>query len=132
MLNRVALIVRYRAPFIAWVNDIDEEGMELNLEDANEDNQVYLLDPEDADALEEWLDLNHELLFENELEAWCEDEALWPDSLDRDTFDQWFAVEAHSVIYDVGSGPVFDDEDEGDDDEDFDLEADDDDEYEDD
>ncbi len=124
MLNRVALIVRYRAPFVAWVNEVDEDGMELNLEDANDDNQVYLLDPEDADAVEEWLDLNHELLFENELEAWCEDEALWPDSLDRDTFDQWFAVEVHSVIYDVGSGPIFDDEDDEDDEDEDDYEDD--------
>ncbi len=125
MINRVVLLVRYRQPFIDWINAVDDSGMVVTLTDANEDNQVYLLDEEDADALEEWLALNHELLFEGELEAWCTDEDLWPEDRGREVFDAWFRVETHSVVYDVGSGPIFDDEaGEEDDDEDDELDYD--------
>jgi hypothetical protein len=112
MINRAALVIKYREPFVDWINDADDDPdmVPLTLEDANADNQVYLIDLDDAEALEEWLDLNHQLLFENELEAWYEDEDLWPTRRDRDAFDAWFDVECHMMLYDVGTGDIVDDE----------------------
>jgi hypothetical protein len=112
MINRAALVIKYRAPFIEWINDSDDDPNTgpISLADANADNQVYLIDLDDAEALDEWLDLNFQLLFENELEAWYEDEELWPAERDRDRFDEWFEVECHTLLYDVGTGPIIDDE----------------------
>ena len=45
MLNRDVLIVRFKQPFIVWVNEADPhpDGHLVTLEDANEDSPVYLI-----------------------------------------------------------------------------------------
>jgi hypothetical protein len=111
MVNRAALLLRYKEPFVRWINtsDLYVKDPNISMEDANRDKIVYLIDEEEAENLEEWIALNHQALFETELDGWYTDESLWPKNRDLDLFYQWFTVECHSGLIDAGTGPIFDD-----------------------
>ena len=80
MVNRAAVILKYKDPFIHWVNEADpyDDNPGITLESANKDRTVYLINEDDAENLEEWISLNFIQLFEGELEDWYTDESLWP------------------------------------------------------
>lgn len=80
MLNRAALIIRYKQPFVDWINAVDPSPSSdpLTLADADRERTVYLVEVEDEDELDQWLAENHEELFEEELRGWYTDPALWP------------------------------------------------------
>ena len=112
MINRGAVLLRYKDPFIQWVNKADPSGRtsEVAMSNSNEDRTVYLITDADAENVEEWIRENHVALFENELEGWYTDETLWPKRRDYKTFMEWFEVECHSEIIDTVGGEIFDDE----------------------
>jgi hypothetical protein len=115
MLNRAAIILRYKAPAVQWINDADsyEEGTEVTLDAANRDRPVYLISDQDAendDVVAGWIELNYESLFEGELDGWYTDDSLWPDNLTLNLFYEWFDVECHTVIEDTVGVPIEDDE----------------------
>ena len=45
-------------------------------------------------------------IFELELEAWCTDQAQWPEKRDLVTFREWFEVTAESVVADLADGAI--------------------------
>jgi hypothetical protein len=112
MINRIAVIVRFKAPFIEWINNSDPYGTTspITIDEANEDSHVYLVDDKYADNFEGWLRKNYKTLFENELYGWCTDPARWPEKLDLRTFRKWCTVECFTVVLDLGRGGIFDDE----------------------
>jgi len=112
MVNRAALILKAKQPFVQWVNEShpQDESPDLSLAEVNEDRTVYLIDDLEADNLEEWIALNCESLFESELEDWYTDESTWPPNRDLELFKEWFAVECHTVLIDAGTVPLEDDE----------------------
>ena len=115
MINRAAIILKYRSPTVQWINEADpyNDDPGISLETANEDRTVYLILDQDADnqeALEEWININYEALFEYELEGWYTDESLWPKKRDLKLFHKWFEVECHTVIEDTVDLPIEDDE----------------------
>ena len=111
MVNRAALLLRYKEPFVQWLNEScpDANEPDISMEEANQDKIVYLLDEEEVDNLEEWISLNHQALFESELDGWNTDESRWPKKRDLELFAKWFEVECHTVLIDAGTGPIFDD-----------------------
>lgn len=112
MVNRAAVILKYREPFIRWINEADpyHEDPEITIEDANEEGTVYLIATDDAENFDDWLNLNYKDLFESELEDWYTDESLWPKKLSKKMFDEWFYVECHSVLIDTVGDEIYDDE----------------------
>lgn len=115
MINRAAVLLRYKAPAVAWINEADPCDVDpgITLELANEDRTVYLIQDDDGDgpaALKEWVALNYAVLFENELDSWYTDEQLWPAERDLSLFDEWFDVECHTLILDTVGEPITDDE----------------------
>ena len=112
MINRAAVIVRLKAPFIQWINEADPNDVreKITLEEANEDRTVYLIDDSEAEHVDEWVSLNFTQLFECELEDWHQDPAMWPEKIDRELFDAWCGLECHTVVVDTVGGPIADDE----------------------
>ena len=114
MLNRSALLLRYKAPAVQWINDADPSpgGSSVTLAEVNSDLTVYLVSDEVAESPEEvrrWVKANWRSLFESELEGWYTDPTLWPKrTLKR--FDEWFDVECHSMLVDTLGTPIEDDE----------------------
>ena len=108
MINRAAVILKYKEPFVRWLNEADpcEDDPGITAENANDDLNVYLISDADVENIEEWISLNYKTLFENELEDWYTDESLWPKKRDKKTFHEWFAIECHSVIIDTVGGVI--------------------------
>ena len=113
MVNRSALLVRLKAPFITWINECDpaDQREKITLEEANEERTIYLVEEDAVEHIEAWIAMNFVQVFECELEDWITDPELWPKEITRELFDQWCGVECHSVIIDTVGGPLLDDDD---------------------
>jgi len=112
MINRAAVILKYKPPFVKWVNDADPDNDDpgITIESVDLDRNVYLIHEDDAEKLEKWISLNFKQVFENELEDWYTDESLWPKKRNRKLFNKWLEVQCHSVIIDTVGSKIVDDE----------------------
>ena len=111
MLNRSVLILRYKQPFVDWINAADPDPTHtITLADVHDDSTAYLVEVEDQEEFEEWFSLNGEILFEEELNGWYTDPALWPQDRSSVLFKQWCTFELHTLVYDTGATPLIDDE----------------------
>ena len=112
MVNRIAVNVRYRKPFVDWVNSSDpyNDNPGMTMESINEDNNVYLIEDKYAENFESWLKRNFKTIFENELNDWYVDPTLWPEKRDLRTFRRWFSIECNTVVLDLGRDGIYDDE----------------------
>jgi hypothetical protein len=115
VINRAAVILRYKGPAVAWINAADpcDRDSAITLEAANEERTVYLISDEDADTgttLERWIRRNYRQLFESELEGWYTDPTLWPEDRSLNRFKEWFDVECHTVLVDTVGGVICDDD----------------------
>ncbi len=116
MINRAALILKYKAPAIKWVNASDpyDDDPGITSDNIKDDQTVYLIseyDAESPDTVNKWLKLNYRSLFDTELENWYTDESLWPKKRTFALFQKWFDYECHSILVDTVEGPIVDDED---------------------
>ncbi len=108
MLNRSAIVVRPRPPFVAWLNGVENDPVD---EESLRDHTVYLIPEFDSQsAYERTLNEVWQLIFENELEAWYTDENLWPQNRTLSLFEAWFSVEVHEVVEDLCGFPLEDDD----------------------
>ena len=104
-VNRSAFVVRPKEPYIQWAAGVgDDSGDAASLRSRA---SVYLV-PEDPQGEEETAPLEDFFveIFEMELEAWYLDEDQWPATRDLNTFKQWFDVVGESVVVDLGSSPL--------------------------
>ena len=115
MLNRAAVILRYKEPAVEWINSVEpgDGDEQITLEEVNQERTVYLISDQDAEAdttLERWIEAGYAELFEVELEGWYTDESLWPQERTLKLFHEWFEVECHSVIVDTVGTPIVDED----------------------
>ena len=115
MINRTALLLRYKEPAVRWINEADPSPSDhaVTLAGVNEERTVYLIEDiagEDPESLTRWLKRNFELLFDNELEGWYTDLALWPPGRTYQLFLDWFEPECHTMIVDTCADELLDDE----------------------
>jgi hypothetical protein len=112
VINRAAIILRYREPAVRWINEADPyDAPGITREVVNQERTVYLIRAEDAEtsaAVDEWIELNYRQLFEAELQGWYTDPTLWPQDLTLQLFREWFDVEYHSVLIDTVGGRIYD------------------------
>lgn len=113
MINRSAVLLKYKAPAIKWINEADpyNENPGITSKTVNDDRIVYLIRDVDADTpdiLNEWIELNYETLFENELDGWYTDESIWPKKRTLSLFYKWFEIECHTVIEDTVGTAIID------------------------
>jgi hypothetical protein len=109
MINRSALIIRVKQPFLAWVKSLPDHA-DVALEEVNQDNTVYLLsDSSYYDDLDDILGQFYNLIFEDQLSGWWTDVADWPPNRDLAVFKEWFGVEFHSSVLDLVDAPLEDD-----------------------
>ena len=103
MLNRSAINIRLKQPFVDWINSLDDSGDEpVRLADVNQETTTYLVpELEDETALADLLEVRYLDILENELFSWEEDTSLWPDSLERDLFDAFVEVELAFMVFDL-------------------------------
>jgi hypothetical protein len=93
-----------------WAAQLDDSGI---LPDATEEQTVYLI-PSFEDDDEAWAILEeiYPTIFENELYGWHTDDAAWPKKRTFAMFKAWFTIELHSVVEDLCSYEIVDEDDE--------------------
>lgn len=108
MLNRAALIVRPLQPYLDWAKSLDDSGLVPNQAD---EKTVYLVadygNDQEADQVLRGV---YAEVFERELFAWHTDENDWPKKRTFAVFKQWFAIEMHSMVEDLCSDAIEDDD----------------------
>ena len=114
MVNRTALILRYKEPAVQWINEADpvEDAIVLSVKEVNTERTVYLISEEDGEngeTQQAWIKRNFRNLFESELEGWYTDPDLWPKPRTLKLFYEWFETEFNTVIIDTVDEPLFDD-----------------------
>ena len=68
------------------------------------------MEVEDEGGLADWLTRRHRELFEEELNGWYTDPALWPRDRSLTTLREWCSSELHTIVVDAGESPLEDDE----------------------
>ena len=115
MLNRSAIILRYKEPAVRYINDVDpmKSSAVVTVAETYEDRTIYLIPDEAAEGeetLDRWVTEHYKMLFEMELSDWYTDPSLFPKNLTLDLFHEWFEVECHSVVMDTVGGELYDNE----------------------
>jgi hypothetical protein len=106
-INRGIVVVKPREPYVNWANSCDEFPTKTTLDDLHRECTAYLL-PEwyDDDELERLIQKHSRFIFENELAGWSTDESTWPRRRGYKTFREWFTIEHHSVVLELGDGII--------------------------
>lgn len=88
MINRAALIVRPKAPFITWVNGVENS---TSFPGADDEQTIYLIPEQDTpQEFEKILKKIWAVIFENQLAGWYLDESVWPKKRTLSMFKNWF------------------------------------------
>lgn len=107
MLNRGAVIIRPRQPYIDWANGLDDSDLVPTPEG---EHTVYLIPAyENDDQAMLILSTCYQAIFEAELLGWHTDESDWPNDRSFILFQEWFSIELHSVVEDLCGYPFEDD-----------------------
>ena len=112
MLNRSAIILVKKQPFLDWLKGLPDPVREdMTLSELNQDSTVFLLPDWDDDTERDKLVRDgFDVMFEHELEGWWNDERAWPRTRSFAVFRTWFDVQTHSMLVDLVEGPIQDDE----------------------
>jgi len=116
LVNRAAILLKYKAPAIRWINEADpsEKDPGITVDSVNLERTIFLISNADGDTGEtvaRWIKRNYKVLFEGELEGWYTDPDLWPQKRTLKLFKEWFDVECHTVLIDTADGAIYDDDD---------------------
>ncbi|MDR4498043.1 MAG: hypothetical protein MRK02_09025 [Candidatus Scalindua sp.] len=106
-LNRSALVVKPKQPFVDWANSTDPGGTQYTLQNLKSENNVYLVSEiDDKHDLEREIKTYHRIMFENELIGWATDRTTWPKMISLELFHEWFVIEHNSMVADLSNGPI--------------------------
>ncbi|QZA78958.1 hypothetical protein K4H28_06060 [Deefgea tanakiae] len=107
IVDRSAAIIRPKADFLNWLNQLPGNDVILTLDEIRADCTVLMVpeaaEPEDAIA---YIDEISEKIFSMELASWVADDALWPQKRNLKMFWDWFDVEIHLGVMDAVSDEI--------------------------
>jgi hypothetical protein len=98
-IDRCAIIVRARQPFLEWLQSVDPSADRFSLSDLNSEQRIYLTPDADVEA-------HYLAIFEKELVTWWNAASDWPADLTWELFEQRFDYEVASVVTDCGQRPI--------------------------
>ena len=105
-INRSAIVINYKKPFIEWANSLHKNALKLSLNQINQDNIVYLVEEyDDLHHLDEIIKPKFEAIFRDLLKGWCKNKSMWPEKMSWKLFNEWFEINAHSRVKDLESIP---------------------------
>jgi len=109
-INRFAVLLEPGEPYLTWAKVYPDPDPELTMEKLRlEGGSIYLI-PDTCDNPENWLKRNFKALFEEELNAWCSAEHLWPARRTYKSFRSFFNISFHSMLFDTLKSPIEKDE----------------------
>lgn len=117
--NRQLIVLKPKEPFLKWIVEADPDSPKPNVKGFLNDLDSYLI-PEAAGEtkadVKRWVNKHWRLFFEQMLNDWYVDEALWPKNRSAKLFNEWVEIRHHSMVWDLVEEDIayetFDDEDE--------------------
>src|SRR5687767_12889244 len=111
VVNRTAVTVIGAEPYLQWTRQRDSDfakgALVLSVPQTRSYGAAFLLPEfEQEEDLQEWVEENHAWLFEFQLSAWTEDESAWPPTRDLRTFREWFRIDVHDIVVDMGDDDI--------------------------
>ena len=106
-LNRSAIVVTPKQPFLDWLHSADPSSSDLTLYDLGQEPTIYLVRESESD--EDFADCLREtfpVIFEDQLAGWWTDQSAWPPNRTLDTFQAWFDCQFHSMVLDLHHEPL--------------------------
>lgn len=109
VVNRTAVTIIGAQPFVDWslARDAAFAKDTITVVRTRPFGTAYLL-PEfdDESDVVEWVEENYSWLFEFQLSTWTEDESAWPAVRDLKTFRDWFRLDIHNTVVDIGEDEI--------------------------
>jgi hypothetical protein len=106
ILNRSAIIVKPRQPFLDWLHAADPMSRELRLRDLAREPAIDLLPERDTEEeVREVLEKLCEEIFVEQLAGWFNDETTWPQGRSLEAFSRWVDFQHHSMLIDLCTDP---------------------------
>jgi hypothetical protein len=106
-INRTAVVIKPKEPFVDWLNSIPDEKVNFTLERISEDNITFLIpqydNPEDS---KNYIRKRFKQIFEWELWGWIVTKELWPKKRTWNMFQEWFDIEINSEVFDLVDGEI--------------------------
>jgi len=109
VVNRTAVSIVGAKPYIDWTlkTDADANRGAITVARARPYGTAVLLPEfELEEDVREWVEENATWLFEFQLAAWTADESAWPAVRGLQAFREWFRVDIHNVVVDVGDDDI--------------------------
>ncbi len=101
IINRSAVIVKPKKPFLEWLNGLPSEE-KRSLDDIRDECTVFLIPEYDmAKEAKDFIKRNFKTIFRIELEGWHTDPKDVPEKLTYKMFKEWFECEISSEIVDL-------------------------------
>ena len=103
MVNRSAVILKPKQPFLDWCKQDDANDLaDIVFKQHHEEPQIYLLPGyDDSDSQQEILEDYWRALFEAMLEGWVTEESMWPKRRSFKMFREWFEITMTSMVLDL-------------------------------
>lgn len=106
-VNRSAIIVKPRQPFLDWLHAADPTSGDLTLRRLIQEPIIYLIrECETDDEIKQALRELCEEIFAEQLAGWFTDTKTWPEDRSFDTFCRWFDFQHHSMLVDLCDEPL--------------------------
>jgi len=102
-INRVAMIVRPKEPFLAWARSLDADAPAA-VAAAGDPCSVYLADAAEDETPEVVVARHYRAIFDEELTSWHTRTNDWPSSRTLARFHEWFDVCVVDVVLDLAEG----------------------------
>ena len=98
MLNRNAIILVPKEPFIEWMRSVVDD---IPFPESEHEPTVYLVpNALSREEFQEWKKDGFARIFRKELEAYCTDESTWPE-LSIENFKTWFILSCLDAVEDM-------------------------------
>lgn len=111
VLNRSAIVVRPKQPFLDWLHVVDPTSAALTLTNLTREPTIYLVDEcDDSDDERACLQAVHAAIFDDKLDGWWRDRATWPTPRSLAVFRNWFDCQFHSTLIDLADEPFIEEE----------------------
>jgi hypothetical protein len=106
VLNRAAVVLVPRAPYIEWANSFEDDGPTIDVAKARDFATTFLVpEPETLDDVTEVIRAESAYMFECALAGWMTDEESWPAQRDYSTLTRWFEIEVYEMLIDLANEP---------------------------
>lgn len=97
-INRSVLVLVAKQPYYDWGNSLDDSS---DIDKFDECSSHLLDEGWSSTEAEEFLKLNFDELFQEQLHGMWTDESAWPQNRTWEMFNEWFDWHFSSMVWDI-------------------------------